>query len=1279
MLRAQYPSASSHSKRKPMHITASHITEWANTKAKEAQTNLPRLIRRLCFAAETTHQLSFPAGDSTYVPGWDGVLIRERGDAWAPNGTSYWEIGCDQVPTTKANGDYQKRSKKTTTDERASATFVFVTPRRWMTKAKWISAQRAKNEWADVRAYDADDLEQWLEQSPAVSLQFAEELGLVGEGIESLPRYWQSWSQQCSPAITPDSFFLDRSTTRDQLIEKIRSGMNQQNAAPPLTVRADSVEEAAAFVVATLISTNELASQALVVTSLEGWRFVEANLQLKIAIAARTEVAASPTRRAGLVVIVPHAAGDATTQPQGAEVLLERPGIYEFEKALVAIGMEESDAKRYALSTGRSWTVLRRQRATNSAIRNPTWLGAPQSACLSLLCLLGAWSADKDADQQMVARLAKRPYEDIERELQQLAQLNDAPLLRIGAVWKAKSPLELLSLLGGRITRSELDRFFLIAHELLVAPDPQLELPDEQRFAAAVYGKVHPYSKLLFESVCDALVKLAVRGPEQPGLHNLEIKSRVGQFVHGLLDGADAQRWLSLASHLPMLAEAAPSHFLTAVEKSLRLPNPPVTRLLSESSSSGISGRCWHAGLLWALETLAWSPPQLARVALVLAQLTRTPISGNWGNTPGSSLFGLFRSWLPKTAAGISDRIKVLDLLISKEPNAAFGVLDGLTAPGPQTAFDAARPKWRDDDAGAGRGVTYAEMDEMHAAARERLFQLSVNNPSRIAILLQKSRKKEREEVFNVLALMEPFTLLTANDEDREILRKALRKKIHWHRNYDDAPSTELDAWLQAVESYYERLAPVDLVRKHCWLFNGYWIELPSREREDPIDARQAALSKIRTNALTEIQKSFGMVGVENLVATCAEPSTVGITIAEMECAGGQWTAWFAANGGSFEQSTPMALCISGFLRATKSPLSVDLLREMMTLGDHYAWDVDKRVHLLNLAKPERETWQLVSACGDDIETAYWAIAQPAYMNAECADLLFVVRRLLDAKRPRTALQCAQFALDQLSADLLYSALQQFLAGEEPEGPRLESWRLGEMLESLEKSSAIEKMALIQLEFGLFPALCYGQESKAAALYAGVMEEPALFKDLLCLLYKPEHGERDEPATDASRSGAETAWKILHACTRQPGTQADGSIDPSTFTLFIDTTRELCREADRLTMCEQTLGQILAHAPSDEDGTWPVAPARDVLDRWDLEEMRKGFYIGTHNKRGGTVRAPFDGGDQERDLSISYRSQAERIHYTHPNLAATLEKIAKSYEQEGTRHDLDATLRKEGY
>lgn len=995
-----------------MRVTASHIVDWANTKAKEAQRALPRLVRRLCFDGGTPRQISFPAGDSTYVPGWDGVLFSERGNAWVPVGESRWEIGCDQNQTTKANEDYRKRLEQTSAEERLAATFVFVTPRRWTTKSRWIGKQRRKGEWADVRAYDADDLEQWLEQTPAVALQFAEELGLSGWGVESLSRYWQLWSQQCNPAISPDASFMDRTVARDSLMGKIRGALSQQSPACTLAVRADSVEEAAAFVVATLMASSDLADQALVVIDAAGWRFVEANRQLKIAIAARTEVATAPALRTGLLVIVPHAMGDVAGKPLGDELILERPHIYEFEKALIAIGMEESDAKRYALSTGRSWTVLRRQCATSPAIRRPRWLDVPQSASLSTLCLLGAWYADKEADRLVVERLAGRPYEDIESDLRQLAQLDDAPLMSIGAVWKAKSPLELLGLFGERITRDQLDRFFSIAQEMLAAPDPQLELPDEERYAAQVYGKVRPHSGLLFESICDALMKLAVRGPEQPGLLALGIGERVGWLVHELLDAADGKRWLSLASYLPTLAEAAPEPFLNAVEKSLRLPNAPVTRLLTETSNSGFGGSCWHAGLLWALETLAWAPRRLARVALILAQLSHVAIKGNWGNKPSASLFGLFRSWLPQTAAGLQDRIKVLELLIQKEPEAAFGVLEGLAAAGPQVATHAARPKWREDDAGAGRGVTHAEMYEMHLAAKERLFQLSEGHASRIASLLQNTTLRDREEICRVLALMEPFTLRTANDEDRETLRGALRKTIHWHRNHDQIQGAELDAWLRGVEACYERLAPVDLVLRHRWLFDGHWVELPSRDRDEDIQTRGDMRAQARTAALTEICQSLGMAGIESLIAACTEPGTVGATLAGMDCATVRWADWIAEKGADFTPGLHMTWCITGLLHATPTPRSVELLREVIARGDKQGWDAAKRARFLVLASPARETWQVAAACGPETDTAYWEGVQPNHWLSKDDDAPeFVLERLLEARRPRTALQCCQYTL----------------------------------------------------------------------------------------------------------------------------------------------------------------------------------------------------------------------------------------------------------------------------
>ena len=140
----------------------------------------------------------------------------------------------------------------------------------------------------------------------------------------------------------------------------------------------------------------------------------------------------------------------------------------------------------------------------------------------------------------------------------------------------------------------------------------------DKRWMAQVYGKVRGESGLLFRSVFDALVELAVRGRDYEGLAALNVDLRVERLVERLLQDADATRWLSLASHLSPFAEAAPGAFIKAVEASLRSPGTPILSLFTESvsASSPFGGGAWfYADLLWAMELVAWSPRWIPRVA----------------------------------------------------------------------------------------------------------------------------------------------------------------------------------------------------------------------------------------------------------------------------------------------------------------------------------------------------------------------------------------------------------------------------------------------------------------------------------------------------------------------------------------------------------------------------------------------------------------------------------------------------------------------------------------
>ena len=74
---------------------------------------------------------------------------------------------------SKANDDYEKRTADPLGLDKAAASFVFATSRRWNGKRQWVRERREEGKWRDVRAYDADDLAIWLDESPEVTRWFA--------------------------------------------------------------------------------------------------------------------------------------------------------------------------------------------------------------------------------------------------------------------------------------------------------------------------------------------------------------------------------------------------------------------------------------------------------------------------------------------------------------------------------------------------------------------------------------------------------------------------------------------------------------------------------------------------------------------------------------------------------------------------------------------------------------------------------------------------------------------------------------------------------------------------------------------------------------------------------------------------------------------------------------------------------------------------------------------------------------------------------------------------
>ena len=99
---------------------------------------------------------------STGRTGWDGQVETRKLDAFVPEGTSGWELGCGADFKKKAEEDFKSRTKNSSGFDKSETTFIFVTPRKWQDKGKWCQAKRKLGIWKDVRVYDSATIEEWL-------------------------------------------------------------------------------------------------------------------------------------------------------------------------------------------------------------------------------------------------------------------------------------------------------------------------------------------------------------------------------------------------------------------------------------------------------------------------------------------------------------------------------------------------------------------------------------------------------------------------------------------------------------------------------------------------------------------------------------------------------------------------------------------------------------------------------------------------------------------------------------------------------------------------------------------------------------------------------------------------------------------------------------------------------------------------------------------------------------------------------------------------------------
>lgn len=1250
-------------------IKATQIENWADGQI-EARSRLPVLLRKLVHSTGSELRLvDFPGHDDAQRKGVDGLVEAGAATPWIPEGTSYWEFGTSQNPKAKADHDYMARLTSVDTFERSRSTFVFVTPRKWSGKTAWEKGKRNAGDWKAVRALDASDLEQWLEQSIPAQIWLAEELGLPVGGYQTLEQSWRRWATASNPPLTPEIFAPSISAHGATLKDWLTRPSEQA-----FVIAADSRDEAVAFL-ACLFDRDDLRpyrDRAAVFTSPATLRkLVESSVPF-IPIVHSEEVErelVNTHQRLHCIVFRPRNAVD--TEP---DIALDLLGHDTFETALRAMGVHEGEVDRLARESGRSPTILRRRLSNNAAIRTPAWAGDDDVArSLVPMVLIGSWHAEPKADQKIISGVANRTYEAVEADLASLLKYDDSPVWSAGRYRGVVSKIDALFAVARIITPADLYRFFDAAESVLSETDPALELPEKDRWAAVLHGKERNHSGALRNGVCETLVILSVHGNSlfQKRL-GIDIDARVAALIRKLLTPMSLEKLLSQEKNLPLYAEAAPGEFLEIIEDDLRRENPVVFGLM-KPAESGIFGGPSRTSLLWALECLAWRPQDLPRVAQILASLSRPEIDDNWINKPEASLRAIFRSWMPQTAASVEQRFKVLRLLAKRFPDVAWQLCIDQVKPGIRTGSFSYRPRWRSDASGAGQVVATAESYEFNRQALDLLIGWPTHDEKTLGDLVESLQAIPEEEQAKVWDLIDKWSG-KAGDAAKANLRERIRRFALLRRG------RRLGGGIRdRARNMYDKLRPEDPATRHGWLFASPWVEESADELEDEdldLGKRERRIDSLRLQAMAEIWTSRAFSGIRELLAHGNAAGIVGRYVASCTTTDEQRADFvqscLALSGGL--RSKAMG-CLQGFLAEIEDGSRTRVLRDVAE-----GLAPEELTRLFVCAPFQTSTWRLLDGYGENISTRYWKEVFPSWRRHTPGELTELIDRLLDAQRPRAAFHAVHMDFDQVETSRLKQLLRDVATvdAEPPDWFSLDRYYVSEALISLAGRAGVTQEEMAQLEFLFIDALD-GSQHGIPNLEGQIVESPALFVQVVALVYK-RGDEGDDPPElriekpDHREAVGMAAYRLLEQLKRIPGADKTGRIDATALLAWVKAVRSLCDEHARADVGDQCIGRLLAKAPEGENGIWPCEAVCEAMEATPSPEIGSGFRQGVRNARGLHWRG--DGGEQERELAAKYRTWAERLTFDFPYVASLLEDIAKSYDREADWHDSEAKIRK---
>jgi hypothetical protein len=878
---------------------------------------------------------------------------------------------------------------------------------------------------------------------------------------------------------------------------------------------------------------------------------------------------------------------------------------------------------------------------------------------LALANLIGAWNEENEVDASVLSKLTAQEYSTWILKARELLHLSDSPFSLLNALWEIKDRGNLWDMLGSRIFDQNLDAFRESAVAVLTECDPAFELPTADRHAAAIYGKVLTHSSALRMGLAEGL---AILGSKSGALINCsqgKAESTTVLTIRGIFADADWVLWGSLNNLLPLLAEAAPGEFLDTVERALDLSPCPFDELFSQEKS-GLTGRIYLSGLLWALEGLAWDEKYLVRTCVILGELASRDPGGSWANRPAESLTTILLPWLPQTTASVEKRKVAVQTLFRECPAIAWKLIIKLLPNQHQTSTGSHKPSWRSTiPEGFGKGVTRQEYWDQIFFYAEFAVSNAHHDVAKLVELAEHFDILPKPSFDKLLEVLSSDVISGLPEDQRVHLWNRLIKFTTKHRRFSDAKWALNDELLSPIEAVAEKLAPSNPLNLYQHLFADRDFDL--YEENGNWDEQYRKLDERRQIAIEAILKLGGIKAIIQFAETVKSPRQVGQAL------------------GPVADSEIDTILLPEYLEPENSKL-------LFFIGDYVwsrrnthdwvwadeldktGWDSEQVGQFLSYLPFTAETWNRAARWLDNLQGNYWLKTN---VNPYPADesLNIAIDKLIEYGRPHAAINClySMYPSQSISVDQCVRALLAAVSSSEPSYVHSDTYHIVKLIEILQGNAEVAPDNLFRVEWAYLSLLDGYHGVVPKLLENSLASDPEFFCKLISLIYRSKN--TDVPTNELSEQAkaiATNAWDLLHKWRTPPGMQEDGSFSDSHFSAWLQRVKEICAESGHLEVALIEVGECLIHSPSDTDGSWINQTVAGALNSRDAEKMRSGFRSGVYNSRGVYTVDPT--GKPELELAEQYRQKAEYIENAgYHRFAVMLREVSESYEYDAKR------------